>query len=71
MLQNTTYKPCKTHIGYGTEDRIEYNMMKDDAQYKHIVFTDRENVRNINDCIHAWTTNVTTIIVLYLPITPI
>ena len=44
VLQNTTYITCKTYIGYGTEDIIEYNMMKYDVQYKYVVFTDRANV---------------------------
>ena len=44
VLQNTTYTTSKIHIGYGTEDQAEYNRMKEDAQYKHVVFTDRSNV---------------------------
>ena len=44
VVQNTTYTTCKTHIGYGTEDQAEYNRMHNDARYKHIIFTDRQNI---------------------------
>ena len=47
MLQNTIYTSSKTHIGYGTEDQAEYNRRKDDTQYKHVVFTDCNNVPDI------------------------
>ena len=47
VLQNTTYTTCKTHIEYGTEDQTEYNQMHHDAQCKHVVFNDRQNVSDM------------------------
>ena len=47
VLQNIIYTTSKTHIGYGTEDQAEYKRMKEDSQYKYVVFTDRNNVPDV------------------------
>ena len=44
MLLNSVYTTQKTHIGYGTESKIEYDTMTNNNEYKHVVFTDRENI---------------------------
>ena len=44
MLLNSVYTTQKTHIGYGTESKIEYDTMTNKNEYKHVVFTDRENI---------------------------
>ena len=44
VLQNTVYTTNKTHIGYGTETKNEYDTISNGGKYNHIVFTDRENV---------------------------
>ena len=37
----------KTHIGYGTEHKQEYITMIETGRYKHVVFTDRQDVPGI------------------------
>lgn len=44
ILKHTTYITCKAHIGYGTEDKQEYNKMQAEGQYKHVIFTNEDNV---------------------------
>ena len=44
VVKNTTFTTIKTHIGYGTEHKQEYTSMIDTGQYKHVVFTDRQDV---------------------------
>ena len=43
VLQNTTFKTCKTHIGYCTEHKAEYDELKQ-AGNTHIVFTNRKMI---------------------------
>ena len=43
-MLNSVYTTRKTHIGYGTENKIEFDTMTIDNEYNHIVFTDRENI---------------------------
>ena len=44
ILLNSVYTTQKTHIGYGTESTIEFDIMTNNNEYNHIVFTDRENI---------------------------
>ena len=40
VLKNTTFTTKHTFIGFGTEDRSEYNSLVQHTDYDHIVFTD-------------------------------
>ena len=43
-VENTIFTTTQTYIGYGTEYKDEYQRLLLDNQYDHIVFTDRENI---------------------------
>ena len=47
VVKNTTFTTIKTHIGYGTEKTQEYASMINTGQYKHVIFTDRQDVPDI------------------------
>ena len=47
VVKNTTFTTIKTHIGYGTEHTQEYASMINTGQYKHVIFTDRQDVLDI------------------------
>lgn len=47
ILKNTTFTTRKTHIGYATENKDEYDVLKNDTNFNHIVFTDRQNIADM------------------------
>ena len=44
VVENTMYTTTKTHIGFGTENKQQYDKLRQYNQLDHIVFTDRENI---------------------------
>ena len=47
VTKNTTLTTVKTHIGYKTELRYEYNTINNAGTYKHVVSTGRESIPDI------------------------
>ena len=47
ILKNTTLTTIRTHIGFGTEDRQQYESLIH-QNYEHIVFTNRVDIPNPN-----------------------
>ena len=44
VVESTIYTTTKTHIGFGTESKQQYEKLRQDNQLDHIIFTDRENI---------------------------
>lgn len=42
ILQNTTFTSRNTYVGYITDDKHEFDGLRN-AQYEHVLYTDREN----------------------------
>ena len=48
IIKNTTFTTKETHIGFGTEDIVEYDSLLSNPDYKHIVHTPRDNVPDMD-----------------------
>ena len=44
VVENTMYTTTKTYISFGTENKQQYDKLRQDNPLDHIVFTDRENI---------------------------
>ena len=45
VLENTTFRTQRTFVGFGTEDKDEYEKMTIEGK-KHVVFTDHHNIKD-------------------------
>lgn len=44
VIKNTTLTTKKTHIGFGTQDKDQYDSLMQNKTYKHIIFTNRTEI---------------------------
>ena len=48
VLKNTIFTTTQTHIGFGTEDKNEYTSLLSDPVHKHIIYTPRDKIPDMD-----------------------